>query len=101
MTHFFLINNKSDPRQAGYSSLSNDEWKEIKKTKIVTRDGSGGFDRVFLIKNEKVNLMDSNDFSEIQTDGMKDHQLLNAFKKNQTSRKNDRIFVNKFMEMVA
>ena len=101
LTHFFLINNKSDPRQAGYSSLSNDEWKEIKKTKIVTRDGSGGFDRVFLIKNEKVNLMDSNDFSEIQTDGMKDHQLLNAFKKNQTSRKNDRIFVNKFMEMVA
>ena len=101
LTHFFLINNKSDPRQAGYPSLDNNEWKKIKKEKIVTRDGAGGFDRVFIIKNERVNLSDANDFSEIQTDGMKDHQLLNAFKKNQVSRKNDRIFVNKFMEMVA
>ena len=101
LTHFFLVNNKYDTRQANYPSLDNDEWKQIKKTKVITRDGDGGFDRVFIVKDDRVNLTDSNDFSDVQTDGMKDHQLLNAFKKNQTSRKNDRIFVNKFMEMVA
>ena len=73
----------------------------MKKTKIVTRDGAGGFDRVFILKNDRVNLTDENNFSDVETGGMKDHQLLNAFKKNQKSRKNDRIFVNKFMEMVA
>jgi hypothetical protein len=101
MTHFFLVSNKYDTRQAGYPSLSNDEWKDIRKTKIITRDSAGGFDRVFIIKEERVNLTDENNFSDVETDGMKDHQLLNAFKKNQKSRKNDRIFVNKFMEMVA
>ena len=101
ITHFFLVGNKYDTRQAGYPSLQTDEWNQLKKTKILTRDGAGGFDRVFIVKNDRVNLTDENNFSEIQTDGMKDHQLLNAFKKNQKSRKNDRIFVNKFMEMVA
>jgi hypothetical protein len=101
LTHFFLVSNKYDTRQAGYPSLSNDEWKDIRKTKIITRDSAGGFDRVFIIKEERVNLTDENNFSDVETDGMKDHQLLNAFKKNQKSRKNDRIFVNKFMEMVA
>ena len=101
LTHFFIVSNKYDTRQAGYPSLDNEEWKQIRKTKIITRDGAGGFDRVFIIKNDRVDLNNSNDFSQVQTTGMKDHQLLNAFKKNQTSRKNDRIFVNKFMEMVA
>ena len=101
LTHFFLVSDRYATRQAGYSSLSNDEWKEIRKTKIITRDGAGGFDRVFIVKTSKVDLTDSNDFGSVDTTSMTDNQLMTAFKKNQTSRKNDRIFVNKFMELVA
>ena len=101
LTHFFLVNNKYDPRGAGYPSLSTEEWKEIRKTKIITRDGAGGFDRVFIVKNSHVDLTDANDFGSVDTTSMTDNQLMTAFKKNQTSRKNDRIFVNKFMELVA
>ena len=102
MTHFFLVDSKHGARQAGYHALSNDEWKVMKKDKIVTRDAAGGFDRVFIIKNDrKQNLTDANDFGDIETGGMTDNQLAKAFTKNQVNRKTDRVFVNKFIGMVA
>ena len=102
MTHFFLVDCKQSTRQAGYHALSNDEWKVMKKDKIVTRDAAGGFDRVFIVKNDRnQNLTDANDFGDIETDGMTDNQLAKAFTKNQVSRKTDRVFVNKFIGMVA
>jgi hypothetical protein len=102
MTHFFLVDSKAGTRQAGYASLSNDEWKVMKKDKIVTRDAAGGFDRVFIVKNDRnQNLTDANDFGDIETGGMTDNQLAKAFTKNQVGRKTDRVFVNKFIGMVA
>jgi hypothetical protein len=102
MTHFFLVNSKHATRQAGYTALTNDEWKVIKKDKIVTRDADGGFDRVFIVKSDSnQNLTDANDFGNVETGGMTDNQLAKAFTKNQVSRKTDRVFVNKFIGMVA
>jgi len=97
-----LVDSKAGTRQAGYHALSNDEWKVMKKDKIVTRDAAGGFDRVFIVKNDRSqNLTDANDFGDIETGGMTDNQLAKAFTKNQVGRKTDRVFVNKFIGMVA
>ena len=102
MTHFFLVNSKKDTYQAGYHALSTDEWKVMKKDRIVTRDAAGGFDRVFIVKNERgQDLTNASDFGDVKTDGMSDNQLLKAFTKNQVNRKTDRVFVNKFIGMVA
>jgi hypothetical protein len=92
----------SDVYSAGYDPLTSDEKKVFSKAGIITRDGDEGYDRVFLINNrKKVNLNDSNDFSQVHTEGLSDAQLARAFVKNQTDRKSERIFVNKFVEMVA
>ena len=102
LTHFFLMDQASDVYSAGYDPLTSDEKKVFSKAGIITRDGDEGYDRVFLINNrKKVNLNDSNDFSQVHTEGLSDAQLARAFVKNQTDRKSERIFVNKFVEMVA
>ena len=54
-----------------------------------------------LNSNKKTNLDDENNFSSVDTEQMTDAQLGRAFINNQTSRKKDRVFVNKFVEMVA
>ena len=53
-----------------------------------------------VVLNNKI-LTDENNFSDVDTNNMSDAQLSRAFINNQTSRKKDRVFVNKFMEMVA
>ena len=115
VTHFFLCESPNDLAYADYTYMSKEEKKIYNKEKILIRDSSqvqkeeyyrrshcGSFDRVFILKNGKrANLIDENNFSEIETQNMTDAQLSSAFIRNQTSRKKDRVFVNKFMEMVA
>ena len=87
--------------------------KQWRNDKIVVREKGQGFphkehlyigamDKVFILNsNKKTDLTDENNFSDVDTEHMSDAQLSRAFINNQTSRKKDRVFVNKFMEMVA
>ena len=93
--------------------MTKDETKQFRNDKIVVREKGQGFphkehlyigamDKVFILNsNRKTDLTDANNFSDVDTDNMTDAQLSRAFINNQTSRKKDRVFVNKFMEMVA
>ena len=94
--------------------MDKEEKKIYNKEKILVRDDKksynfdkeryiGGYDRVFILKNNnnRVDLSEENNFSEVSTENMTDAQLGRAFINNQTSRKKDRVFVNKFVEMVA
>jgi len=113
VSHFFLTGSKNEISYASYYYLTKDETKQWRNDKIVVREKGQGFphkehlyigamDKVFILNsNRKTDLTDANNFSDVDTDNMTDAQLSRAFINNQTSRKKDRVFVNKFMEMVA
>ena len=93
--------------------MSKEELKQYRNDKIVVREKGqafpheetnyiGGMDKVFIMNsNKRTDLSEENNFSDVDTEDMTDAQLSRAFINNQTSRKTDRVFVNKFMEMVA
>ena len=113
VSHFFLTGNKNEIHYAGYYYMSKEELKQYRNDKIVVREKGqafpheetnyiGGMDKVFIMNsNKRTDLSEENNFSDVDTEDMTDAQLSRAFINNQTSRKTDRVFVNKFMEMVA
>ena len=113
VSHFFLTSNKNEINYAGYYYLTKEETKQFRRDSIVVREKGQGFphkehlyigamDKVFVLNSRrKTDLTDENNFSDVDTNNMTDAQLSRAFINNQTSRKTDRVFVNKFMEMVA
>ena len=113
VSHFFLTSNKNEINYAGYYYLTKEETKQFRRDSIVVREKGQGFphkehlyigamDKVFVLNSRrKTDLTDENNFGDVNTNNMTDAQLSRAFINNQTSRKKDRVFVNKFMEMVA
>ena len=113
VSHFFLTSHKNEINYAGYYYLTKEETKQFRRDSIVVREKGQGFphkehlyigamDKVFVLNSRrKTDLTDENNFSDVDTNNMTDAQLSRAFINNQTSRKTDRVFVNKFMEMVA
>ena len=86
--------------------LTQDEWKKYRTENIFTRDGECGFDRSFILKStnrryDENDLDSDTSFGEIDTADLNDNALKNAFIKHNKKNKGQRIFVNKFVEMVA
>ena len=103
--HFFLTNCKEDVRQQ-YWYVTNDEWKQYRTENIFMRDGECGFDRSFILKAanrryDENNLDSDTSFGDVDTRELSDSALKNAFIKHNKKNKGQRIFVNKFVEMVA
>ena len=105
VVHFFLTDSKENVRNQ-YWYVSQDEWKKYRTENIFTRDGECGFDRSFILKStsrrwDENTLESDTSFGEIDTADLNDNALKNAFIKHNKKNKSQRIFVNKFVEMVA
>lgn len=100
--HFFLVDNK---REIGHQYHISDktQWKRFRKDNLITLDGNKGFDRVFVVGDRKVNsIEDSSTFSEETVNReLTDNELKRAFINHNKSKKGQRVFVNKFVEIIA
>jgi len=101
--HFFLVDNKREIGQQ-YHVSDKTQWKNFRKDNLITLDAAKGFDRVFIVGDRKVNSIEDNSTFNPKTVGeeeLTDNELKRAFINHNKSKKGQRVFVNKFVEIVA
>ena len=102
LIHFFLVNFKNELLRHYYiPQTAKAQWRSFTRDKLITLDGVKGYDRVFITKDNKRDLDTDKDFKDANTEGLTDTALKNAFIKHNKNKKGQRVFVNKFVEIVA
>jgi hypothetical protein len=107
VTGYFLANGRYDFNYAvggvrpdiSYDD-SNNLRREFMRNKFTSFDNVGGYDRFFILRNDRKSLDTSIDEFEVR-DGAKKSEIARAFRKHSASKKANRTLAVKFAETVA
>ena len=107
VTGYFLANGRHDFNYAvggvrpdiSYND-SNKLRREFLRNKFYSFDNVGGYDRFFILRNDRKSLDTSTDDFEVR-DGAKKGEISRAFRKHSASKKANRTLAVKFAETVA